>query len=203
MSLTTIDLLRHGETHGGNYYRGITDDPLTETGKQQMFQAVSRHGHTDLIITSPLRRCQAFASILSKQQASKLQINPSFQEMNFGTWEGKTAEEITRANSDALVNFYTDPDSNPPLDSEKLSVFRERIRSGWNQTVREHPDKHLLIITHAGVIRMLFSIIMEIPLCNTFRIQIAHASMTRFQCIQSKTEKHYQLVFHHNPIKNR
>lgn len=199
MCLTTIDLLRHGEAQGGNYYRGITDDPLTETGWQQMFQALPQNSATDLIITSPLQRCQAFASELCKQQASRLQINPGFQELNFGTWEGKTAEEITKADPDALLNFYTDPDANPPPKSETISVFRERIRSCWNKTVQEHPDKHLLIITHAGVIRMLFSILMDIPLCNTFRIQVNHACKTRFQCIHTETEKHYQLVFHHNP----
>ncbi len=199
MSVTTIDLLRHGEAQGGNYYRGITDDPLTEIGWKQMLQALPLDSSLDLIITSPLQRCHAFASELSKQKASRLEINPGFQELNFGRWEGKTAAEITHTDPDALLNFYEDPEANPPPDSEKLNFFRERIRSCWHKTVQEHPDKHLLIITHAGVIRMLFSLLLDIPLCNTFRIQVNHACKTRFQCFHSETEKHYQLVFHHNP----
>lgn len=35
-----IDLLRHGETRGGNRFRGRTNDPLTPLGWRQMWQAV-------------------------------------------------------------------------------------------------------------------------------------------------------------------
>ena len=201
MSVTIIDLLRHGEAQGGNYYRGITDDPLTETGWQQMYQAVASQNATDRVISSPLIRCQAFATALSEQQQSKLQINPGFQELDFGAWEGKTADEITLSDPDALIRFYTDPEANPPPDSEQLSDFRNRISSCWNKTIQKNSDKHLLIITHAGVIRMLFSHILDIPLHNTFKIQIAHACLTRFQCIHSETETHYQLIFHHNQTR--
>jgi broad specificity phosphatase PhoE len=197
--LTTIDLLRHGEAQGGNYFRGITDDPLTETGWQQMYQAVANQTATDCVISSPLTRCQAFADALSEQQQSKLQINPGFQELDFGAWEGKTADEISLSEPGALMRFYTDPKANPPPGGEQLTDFRDRISSCWNKTILENSDKHLLIVTHAGVIRMLFSQILEIPLRNTFKIQIAHASLTRFQCIHSEKEKQYQLIFHHNP----
>ena len=41
--ITTIDLLRHGEPVGGRMLRGATDHPLSETGWQQMTDAVMRH----------------------------------------------------------------------------------------------------------------------------------------------------------------
>ena len=114
MAQTTIDLLRHGEVQGGKYYRGITDDPLTETGWQQMYQAVSGQTAADIIISSPLKRCLAFASVLSEQQKSKLQINAGFEELDFGAWEGKTANEITLSDPDALMRFYANPNAYPP-----------------------------------------------------------------------------------------
>ena len=36
-----IDWLRHGETRGGNRFRGRTDDPLTDEGWRQMWAAVA------------------------------------------------------------------------------------------------------------------------------------------------------------------
>mgnify|MGYP000353750330 CR=1 FL=1 len=36
MSVTTIDLLRHGETEGEGVYRGQQDYLLTEIGREQM-----------------------------------------------------------------------------------------------------------------------------------------------------------------------
>ena len=39
--MTQIDVIRHGEPKGGRRYRGYgIDDPLTETGWQQMWTAM-------------------------------------------------------------------------------------------------------------------------------------------------------------------
>ena len=38
--VTTVDLLRHGESEGGEIFRGSIDVPLTEMGWQQMQSAV-------------------------------------------------------------------------------------------------------------------------------------------------------------------
>ena len=40
-TITTIDLIRHGEPVGGKKFRGSTDDPLSELGWQQMTAAVA------------------------------------------------------------------------------------------------------------------------------------------------------------------
>ena len=56
---TLIDLLRHGEPEGGRAYRGHSiDDPLSETGWQQMWAAVGYHKPWEQIVSSPLQRCQ-------------------------------------------------------------------------------------------------------------------------------------------------
>jgi broad specificity phosphatase PhoE len=68
---TTIDLLRHGEPEGGRMFRGGgTDHPLSQTGWQQMSQSVEarierNRQNWDAIVSSPMLRCQAFASRLA------------------------------------------------------------------------------------------------------------------------------------------
>ena len=64
-TLTTIDLIRHGEPVGGSKYRGQTDDPLSEKGWEQMRAAVGDHRPWEAILTSPLARCRAFAEKLA------------------------------------------------------------------------------------------------------------------------------------------
>jgi broad specificity phosphatase PhoE len=64
---THIDLLRHGEVLGGSCYRGITDDPLTNKGWQQMQAKLDCNKHWDVIISSPLSRCHHFAKLLSSE----------------------------------------------------------------------------------------------------------------------------------------
>ena len=75
---TTINLLRHGEPLGGSRYRGQVDDALSETGWQQMWQAVDGCKDWQQIITSPLQRCQAFAELLGERRGIPVHCEPRF-----------------------------------------------------------------------------------------------------------------------------
>ncbi len=179
---TTVDLLRHGNVLGGNYYRGITDDALSELGWEQMQQRVMMFNHWNIIISSPLQRCLKFAQTLSQQRQLPLIINSGFQEINFGNWEGKTATQIEKEQPESLMNFYQDPINNAPLNSEPMVDFQQRILTSWQQLLQLHQGKKILIITHGGVIRSLFSLFFNIPIKNSVAIKISHASLTRLQC---------------------
>ncbi len=189
---TTVDFLRHGEVSGGQYYRGSTDDPLTEKGWQQMQQAVVKQ-NWDHIISSPLQRCCRFAQQLSQQTATPLTILPDWQEIHFGDWEGKTAEQIPIKE---LTQFYQQPLKHTPNKAETMTDFILRISHGWQRLITQHPDQHILLITHAGVIRSLFHCLLDLPVSKTFNLQLDHASMTRFQCYQQNPENFISLVFH-------
>jgi broad specificity phosphatase PhoE len=192
---TFIDVLRHGQVVGKNYYQGITDDSLSELGWQQMQQRVSTFHHWDVIVSSPLQRCLNFAKILSKQRHRPLLINQGFQEMNFGDWEGQTAAQIEKQQRGSLMRFYQDPIQHPPPNSEPWLNFQQRVINSWQQLLQSQPGKHILIITHSGVIRTLFACLLNIPLKNSFAIQINHAALTGFQCFQNHSN-FTQLNFH-------
>lgn len=189
---TTIDFLRHGEVTGGSYYRGVTDDPLTELGWQQMNDTVAQH-HWDHIISSPLQRCLSFAQQLNLKTHTPLSNDTNWQEINFGDWEGKTAEQINPA---ALMRFYQDPINNTPENAESFTAFQTRIDQAWENLISTHQGKHVLVITHAGVIRCLFKLLLNLPTKNLFNIQVNHASLTRFQCFHDTPDNFIKLIFH-------
>ena len=189
---TTVDFLRHGEAAGGSYYRGSTDDPLTELGWQQMRNAVADR-HWDVIISSPLLRCLEFSQQLHNQTNTALSIDPNWQEICFGDWEGKTAEQI---NSEALMRFYQDPINNTPNNAENLTLFISRINQAWESLLKQHAGKHILVVSHAGVIRSLFNLFLHLPANKIFNLQLDHASLTRFQCFNDKPANFITLVFH-------
>lgn len=192
---TTIDLLRHGEILGEACYRGITDDALSAKGWQQMRQRVTPFNDWDLIISSPLQRCLRFSKDLTLQRQLPLIIEPNFQEINFGDWEGKTAIQIEMQQLGNLAAFYQDPIKNPPPNSEPILDFQQRVLKSWQQLLQTQQGKKLLIITHGGVIRALFSLLLNIPLKNSFAIQVSHGGLTRFQCFHGEPD-FIQLQFH-------
>ncbi|MCK5478181.1 MAG: histidine phosphatase family protein [Methylococcales bacterium] len=189
---TTIDFLRHGEVAGGSYYRGSTDDLLTKLGWQQMNNAVANQSW-DHIISSPLHRCLDFTQDINSKTNIPFNIEPNWQEINFGDWEGKTANQI---NPDELTLFYRDPVNNPPLNAENFSVFLSRVEQAWESLIKNHRDQHILVITHAGVIRSLFTLLLNLPIANIFNLQVDHASITRFQCFDGNPDNFVKLISH-------
>ncbi len=142
----------------------------------------------DLIVSSPLQRCAAFAIELGKQREIPLLVDDGFQEMDFGVWEGRTAAQIEAMQAGSLMRFYQDPNAHPPPESEPVEVFRQRVLQSWRKMSRQNRGKRILLISHAGVIRALFSLLLNIPVKDSFAIQINHASLSQFQCFDGETE---------------
>jgi alpha-ribazole phosphatase/probable phosphoglycerate mutase len=193
---TLIDLMRHGEPVGGSRYRGQIDDPLSATGWEQMRQAIGSHRPWEVILSSPLSRCLAFAEELSERLGVPLESDPRLQEIGFGAWQGKTQDEISQYDPGLLQRFYRDPMNNHPDGAEGLAEFRTRVVTAWNDILNRHAGKHLLVICHAGIIRMVLAHILDVPLCNLFRIKVANAGITRIECLEQGEQFLGQLIFH-------
>lgn len=194
---TLIDLMRHGESVGGSRYRGQIDDTLSEKGWSEMRAAVGREYPWDVIVTSPLLRCRAFAEDLGARCCIPVEIEPRLKELGFGVWQGKTGEEIRTLYDPGVVQrFYRDPMNNRPDDAEGLGDFHERVVAAWRDTLDRHAGKHILMVCHAGIVRLVIAYILDIPLANLFRIKVGHAQITRIECLEQGDEFLGHLVFH-------
>jgi probable phosphoglycerate mutase len=166
---THIDVIRHGEPLGGRRYRGHgVDDPLTEKGWQQMWNAVADCPNWQHVLTSPLSRCHDFARQLAKKLRVGYSIDDRFKEIGFGTWEGLTADEILARDAEALKHFYKDPIRNRPQGAEPLETFSARVWDAYNDTLKKHANEHVLIIAHAGVIRAITANILGMELDRVY-----------------------------------
>ena len=195
-TLTTIDLIRHGEPVGGSKYRGQTDDPLSENGWAQMRAAVGDHRPWEAILTSPLARCRAFAEKLAARLALPLEMDARLMEVGFGEWEGRTAEELLATDSERLARFWSDPMRHAPPGGETLTAFRDRILAAWEDILAHHAGRHVLIVGHAGTIRIAVCHVLDMPLDRLFRIQVPNAGITRIQVDVNGAGVLPCLVFH-------
>jgi alpha-ribazole phosphatase len=191
---TCIDLLRHGEVQGGSCYRGISDDPLSNTGWEQMTAKVSSQADWDIIMCSPLMRCQAFAESLAIKLQRPLVSTPALQEIDFGDWEGKTAAQI---DANLLHQFYADPAEFTPPNGERFIDFQQRVLTAWQVLLKQYQGKQICLITHAGVIRIILAQILGIDIQHSFRLKIGHACLSRVECFHdNKSADFIQLVQH-------
>ena len=152
-------LIRHGESVLGRRrrYAGHRDTPLTPAGRLQIrrLRARFRRLGADVIFTSDLRRCRETAALLAPGQP--VQATARLRELDFGAWDGLTAEGCRRRDPVRFARWMRDPASTRPPGGESLSELRRRVRAFARSAVRRHPGKTLALVTHGGPIRALAS----------------------------------------------
>jgi alpha-ribazole phosphatase/probable phosphoglycerate mutase len=196
---TTLDLMRHGEPVGGRRYRGQIDDPLSEIGWAQMQAAVGDAAPWTRIVSSPLLRCRAFAEALAERRGLPLALDARLKEVGFGAWEGKSAAEIEAAAPGALARFKADPLNARPAGAEPLADFHARVAAGLRDLLAQHAGEHVLLVGHAGVMRMALAWALHIPLEHAYRVEVATASLTRLRFDAGRAS----LVFHGGSLYGR
>ena len=196
---TQIDLLRHGEPVGGRRYRGQTDDPLSDKGWQQMRAAVAGKNDWDVLYSSPLKRCVEFAQELSGRLLLPVKTDVRLKEIGFGAWEGRTPDEIRRDDPLRLENFWRNPVANRPEGAETLASFQARVSTAWAEICGAHPGQRVLIVGHAGITRMVLSLVLGSPAEHMFRIQVDNAGLTRIRIQGNGANAWPVLVFHGRP----
>lgn len=194
--ITTFDLMRHGQPVGGKKYRGQIDDPLSDKGWQQMRDAVADHKPWDQIVCSPLSRCHEFARELAGRHGLPLTADERLKEIGFGAWEGRTADELMQDDPQTLLRFWSDPLNNTPPGAETLYEFEQRVIAAWNDFVADYAGQHVLVIGHAGMIRMIVRHVLDMPLQNMFRLRVDLAGITRIEVESSAEHSLPRLLFH-------
>ena len=160
--MTRLTLVRHGETEGQSSirYHGRTDVPLSALGRAQMARArcALADQRFDAVYTSTLSRSIEAAAIIAGEETSIERVT-GFDEIDFGDWEGLTAEEI-RARDPARYATWVGirTDFQYP-GGESVSAFRARVARALHDVLAQAPPGHLLFAVHKGII---YSVLMEL-----------------------------------------
>lgn len=196
---TTVDLLRHGEPEGGQKFRGAVDDALSPHGWEQMRATVGDYRDWQVIVSSPLIRCAAFARELAERLDRPLEIVPEFVELSFGVWEGRSVADVNTTDPQMLARFWRDPVAHPIPDGEPVADFDRRVGRAWDALLERHRGRHLLLVAHGGIIRMVLRQLLEIPVRRIWRIEVPFAAISRIrQHRDPDAEPH--LVFHNGRL---
>ncbi len=197
---TTIDLIRHGEPVGGRKYRGQIDDPLSDKGWTQMREAVADYRSWDAIISSSLSRCIDFARELGQRIGVDVNADSRLMEIGFGEWEGRTASDLEQEEPGQVQRFLIDPLNNTPPGAETLVEFEARIIGAWNDVLQQYRGQHILLVGHAGMIRMILRHVLDMPIDRMFRIQVANAAITRIRVDGEDADAFSRLLFHNGKL---
>lgn len=161
MKSYNIHFIRHGdiaETKSGAYI-GVTDVSLSEKGREELIKLDEncRYPYAPVLFSSPLKRCLETCEIIYPD--AKPIIVDELSEINFGLWEGKTADEL-KDNED-FNKWLSGDNSVKPPEGESSADFTRRVCLMFQKIVDglvSTGNTEAVIVTHGGVIMTLMAV---------------------------------------------
>jgi probable phosphoglycerate mutase len=158
-------IVRHGETawNADRRLQGHQDIPLNALGLAQAEAAgqyLQRH-HQELpfaaVVCSDLLRARQTADAVAQALKIPVQGKTALRERHYGQFEGKTPKEATAHDPIAYRAMVERADlAAAPGAAEPLQAMVARIENCLLDLARVYADQAIVIVTHGGVLDILY-----------------------------------------------
>jgi len=180
---TFIYFVRHGETiltptrkFSGT---GALDPELMQDGLDQA-ELVAKEAvklGAEILIASPLQRTRQTAEAIARTTGLEIIFDEAWFELSFGSWDGKSIEEVKAEDPDAY-QAWLNSTSYAPGGGESYDQASVRIEEALEKLVAEYPGKKIIIVTHNGVIKTVVKLAMGAPAEAVFHIDASPCSIS-------------------------
>ena len=172
-SVKRLLLVRHAATAATRSAAFPADEALDERGLADAATlARALPAAPGDVLTSPALRCRQTAEAAGLEA---LRSHAALAECDFGTWAGRTLEEVDAADAAAATAWMTDPDA-APHGGESLTCFAARV-AGWLD-LQATRDGAAVAVTHGGVVKAAVVHALGAPLAAFWRIDVAPLAIT-------------------------
>jgi probable phosphoglycerate mutase len=182
--MTELLLIRHGETDWNRELRfqGQVDVPLNATGHEQARRLAQRLAgeRVDQLYVSDLLRTQQTAQPVSSQLQVAGSLDAALREQNFGIVDGMRVDDIKTQHPlawDQWTRF--DADWSFGGGAESTRQFHARVMGAVQRLVAAHPGQTLLVVTHGGVLDMIYRTVRGLDLHGPRQSDIPNAGLSR------------------------
>lgn len=175
-----VTLVRHGEVDEKfkNCYNGHNNIGLSKNGELQAKELCKKLDMLsfDTVFCSDLKRAKE--TIKHSVQMNKTTYTKKLREKSWGKHEGLSFDEIIAQNEIEYIDFLQWIET---LDGEPYKEFIKRVKEFFLTFLPSLKKENILVVTHAGVIHALLSIVHNITLQEAFSIKIEYGSLTLLQ----------------------
>lgn len=181
--MTTLIFVRHGETDWNAQHRwqGHSDTALNQAGREQARRLADGLEPVDALYSSDLARARETAEIIAERLGLDVRLDPRLRERGFGSWEGRTTEEI-EAFFPEEQRRWREGIGAGAHDAEQFETFAARVGSFVDEVVPQHPDEEVLVVSHGGTIRVVHALANGLDYVRDHRSipAVANCSSSRF-----------------------
>lgn len=157
--MTELVLVRHGKTNANinGIYCGGTDLPLADKGiKETTRTANALSGDKfDCVYCSDKKRAKQTAQIIVPKL--KKTFLSTLKEINFGAFEGLTANEIQETMPNEWQQFMNDFQNFTFPEGDNANDYYNNAVHAIKGIVSAHENKKILVISHKGFIASVLS----------------------------------------------
>ena len=180
---TFIYFVRHGETvltptrkFSGT---GALDPELMQDGLDQaelVAEEAVKLG-AEVLIASPLNRTRQTAEAIARTTGLEIIFDEAWFELSFGSWDGKSIEEVKEEEPDAY-QAWLNSTAYAPGGGESWDQATVRIEEALEKLVAEYPGKKIIVVTHNGVIKTAVRLAIGAPAEAVFHVDAAPCSIS-------------------------
>lgn len=194
---THIGLLQHGAVEAGDVFCGELETPLSKAGWKQLKQAFGQAKPAwDAVVTSPKVQCAAFAQWYADKHSLPLTVDERLREIHFGDWEGCSPRQIMQTQPEKLAQWWANPAQFTPVGGEDFAEFRVRVLDAWDDLQQEWRGKRILVVTHAGIIRLLVGHVLQMPDERLLSLNVEYGTLTRLRVLRDRSGEWASLLTH-------
>ena len=185
MPTTHLIFIRHGETDWNRQQRfqGQIDVPLNALGHQQAARLAQRLAAEppDAMISSDLLRTRETSAPLARAWGQTPALNAGLREQHFGIFEGLDVPTI-KAQHPTLWARWIEHDGDFALPGgENLLQFHRRVVDTVGALAAAHAGQCLAIVTHGGVLDMLWRAVHGLPVTGLRDCDIPNTGINRLR----------------------
>jgi broad specificity phosphatase PhoE len=178
--MTTFYLLRHGEhaVQGKICAGRMPGVVLSERGRAEAEGAAKRLAGAGIaaIYASPMDRTQETAGIVGRHLSLPFTVLDDLAELDFGEWTGLTFEEVRK--DPRWPAWATHRSLSCIPGGETMRAVQRRVTEALMEMREEHPEDHVVVVSHGDVIRAALVFALGMPLDFYGRIEVATASLS-------------------------
>lgn len=176
-------LIRHAQTASSavDSFNGQLDLPLTAHGREQAALLGKRLAKVPFsaVYRSPLDRTRETACLVAPSFADQLITLPGLIELNYGAWEGRSAQEAAASWPLEYAAWQGDPEKHAPPGGETGKQVAERAVAALEWIRARHEDSKdsnlkgpALVVSHKATLRIAFCALLGVPL-DSYRKSIS------------------------------
>ena len=184
-----IIFVRHAIAQGNGRFNGQRDVPLAPNGRRQLPGLIRRLSSYSIrgVFSSDLSRARQTADAVARRLHKHCENRRGLREMYFGDWEGLSWKHILTRYPRLSQRWMDDFGRRPIPGAELFNSFVRRVRREIRAIVQANPNRCVLIVTHAGVIRVALATALGMHLRNAFRIAVNPCSISVIDHFRTET----------------